>query len=37
LPGVFDAAAGTDSTPGDEQPEHPFAALAALKLAPRKN
>jgi uncharacterized protein len=37
LPGVFDSATGTQTAPGDEPPEHPFAALAALKLAPRKN
>jgi hypothetical protein len=37
LPGVFDAATGTATAAGDEPPEHPFAALAALKIAPRKN
>ncbi len=37
LPGVFDAATGTQTAPEDEPPEHPFAALATLKLVPRKN
>jgi uncharacterized protein len=37
LPGVFDAATGTATAAGDEPTEHPFAALAALKIAPRKN
>jgi uncharacterized protein len=37
LPGVFDATTSTATAPGDEPPEHPFAALAALKLVPRKN
>lgn len=36
LPGVFDLADGKPAS-GDEQPEHPFAALSALKLAPRKS
>lgn len=37
LPGVFDPASSPGSVSGGEQNEHPFAALAALKLVPRKN
>jgi uncharacterized protein len=37
LPGVFDPTTGAIAAPGDAPPEHPFAALAALKLVPRKN